>query len=64
MVLGGSDKCGPPQRRGNLSFADGHVEHWKWAVPKVFRSRGQTVEPQEEWRDYNRIRNHIRKTMD
>ena len=49
---------------GNLSFADGHVEHWRWAVPKVFRSRGQTVEPQEEWRDYKRVRDHIRKTMD
>ena len=49
---------------GNLSFADGHVEHWKWAVPKVFRSRGQNVEPQEEWHDYNRVRDHIRKTMD
>jgi len=45
----------------NLSFADGHVEHWKWAVPKVFRCLGQTVEPQEEWRDYNRVRDHIRK---
>ncbi len=48
----------------NLSFADGHVEHWKWAVPKVFRSLGQAVEPQEEWRDYDRIRAHIRKTTD
>jgi prepilin-type processing-associated H-X9-DG protein/prepilin-type N-terminal cleavage/methylation domain-containing protein len=48
----------------NLSFADGHVEHWKWAVPKVSRSPGQAVEPQAEWRDYERIRDHIRKTMD
>jgi len=48
----------------NLSFADGHVEHWKWAVPKVFRSLGQAVEPQEEWRDYDRLRAHIRKTVD
>jgi len=48
----------------NLSFADGHVEHWKWAVPKVFRSLGQAVEPQEEWRDYDRVRAHIRKTTD
>jgi prepilin-type N-terminal cleavage/methylation domain-containing protein/prepilin-type processing-associated H-X9-DG protein len=47
----------------NLSFADGHVEHWKWAVPKVFRSLGQAVEPQEEWRDYERVRDHIRKAM-
>lgn len=48
----------------NLSFADGHVEHWKWAVPKVFRAKGQAVEPQEEWRDYDRVRDHIRKTLD
>ncbi len=48
----------------NLSFADGHVEHWRWVVPKVFRSLGQAVEPQEEWRDYDRVRAHIRKTTD
>jgi prepilin-type processing-associated H-X9-DG protein/prepilin-type N-terminal cleavage/methylation domain-containing protein len=48
---------------GNLSFADGHVEHWKWAVPKVARELGQAVEPAEEWRDYERVRDHIRKTM-
>ena len=47
----------------NLSFADGHVEHWKWAVPKVFRYLGQPVAPDEEWRDYERVRDHIRKTM-
>ncbi len=46
----------------NFSFADGHVEHWRWAVPKVFRSLGQAVEPREEWRDYERVRDHIRKT--
>jgi prepilin-type processing-associated H-X9-DG protein/prepilin-type N-terminal cleavage/methylation domain-containing protein len=48
---------------GNLSFADGHVEHWRWAVPKVFRSLGQAVQPEEEWRDYDRVRDHMRKTM-
>ena len=29
----------PSDRHGqgaNLSFADGHVEHWKWVAPKVF----------------------------
>ena len=29
----------PADRHGqgaNLSFADGHVEHWKWVAPKVF----------------------------
>ena len=48
----------------NLSFADGHVEHWKWVVPKVFTSLGQPVAPDAEWRDYERVRDHIRKTMD
>ena len=41
----------------NFSFADGHVEHWKWKVPKVFTvSRGeeQAVAP-NEWDDYNRV---------
>ena len=47
----------------NLSFADGHVDHWKWAVPKVYKLMGQPVEPAEEYRDYNRVRDHIRKTM-
>jgi prepilin-type processing-associated H-X9-DG protein/prepilin-type N-terminal cleavage/methylation domain-containing protein len=54
----------PANRHGNgcnLSFADGHVEHWKWVVPKVFRELGQAVEPQEEWRDYDRLRAHMCK---
>jgi prepilin-type processing-associated H-X9-DG protein len=47
----------------NFSFADGHVEHWKWIVPKVARSLGQAVEPREEWGDYERVRDHIRKAV-
>jgi len=41
----------------NLSFADGHVEHWKWAAPKIFygwTEWGQSVSPQE-MPDYLRI---------
>jgi len=41
----------------NFSFADGHVEHWKWNVPKVFtvpRGYEQAVAP-NEWDDYNRV---------
>lgn len=26
---------------GNLSFADGHVERWRWRAPKTFRYLGQ-----------------------
>jgi prepilin-type N-terminal cleavage/methylation domain-containing protein/prepilin-type processing-associated H-X9-DG protein len=41
----------------NLSFADGHVEHWKWKVPKLVtvpRGQIQAVAP-NEWDDYNRL---------
>ena len=30
-----------------LSFADGHVERWRWIVPKVFTSWLQPVLPAE-----------------
>jgi prepilin-type N-terminal cleavage/methylation domain-containing protein/prepilin-type processing-associated H-X9-DG protein len=55
----------PANRHGNgcnLSFADGHVEHWKWVVPKVFQSMGQAVAP-DEWPDYERVRDHMRKSL-
>jgi prepilin-type N-terminal cleavage/methylation domain-containing protein/prepilin-type processing-associated H-X9-DG protein len=39
---------------GNLSFADGHVEHWKWAVPKFFYDYVQDVPP-PEMPDFKRI---------
>ena len=29
----------------NSSFADGHAEHWRWAVPKVFRGLMQALAP-------------------
>jgi prepilin-type processing-associated H-X9-DG protein len=32
---------------GNLSFADGHVEHWRWTMPKVFMGYVQSVPPGE-----------------
>jgi prepilin-type N-terminal cleavage/methylation domain-containing protein/prepilin-type processing-associated H-X9-DG protein len=32
---------------GNLSFADGHVERWKWAVPKIVFYLGQPPAPGE-----------------
>ncbi len=41
----------------NLSFADGHVEHWRWKAPKVVtvpRGSEQAVAP-NEWDDYNRM---------
>jgi prepilin-type processing-associated H-X9-DG protein len=48
----------PSDRHGqgaNLSFADGHVEHWKWLVPKTYYGDfGQPVPP-EEMPDFQRV---------
>lgn len=41
----------------NFAFADGHVEHWKWKVPKVVVAplgENQSV-ADNEWDDYNRV---------
>jgi prepilin-type N-terminal cleavage/methylation domain-containing protein/prepilin-type processing-associated H-X9-DG protein len=56
-----------PSNRHNqgacLSFADGHVERWRWAVPKIFKYWMQTVPP-EEMPDYLRVRAAIKQTME
>jgi len=50
-------------RGGNLSFVDGHVEHWRWAVPKTFVDWVQPVGP-GEMPDYKRIQNAMKQTWD
>ena len=57
----------PANRHGqgsSLSFADGHVERWKWNVPKVFKDLGQMVEPNGEIVDYRRVQAAVRKAKD
>ncbi len=44
---------------GNLSFADGHVEHWKWKVP--ISSNGFGPVPNDEMRDWLRIKACIKQ---
>ena len=49
----------------NFSFADGHVEHWRWKVPKsvtVPRGSQQAVAP-GEWDDYNRLEAGFRQNF-
>jgi prepilin-type processing-associated H-X9-DG protein/prepilin-type N-terminal cleavage/methylation domain-containing protein len=56
----------PSDRHGqgaNLSFADGHVEHWKWNVPKVFYEWVQPVPP-AEMPDYQRVQNAMKQPAD
>ena len=47
----------------NISFADGHVEHWKWVYPKVAYDDGQPVAPQE-MPDYQRVENAMKQLTD
>jgi prepilin-type N-terminal cleavage/methylation domain-containing protein/prepilin-type processing-associated H-X9-DG protein len=56
----------PSNRHGqgaNLSFADGHVEHWHWAVAKIFREPFQPVLP-EEMGDFNGVRSTMRQDFE
>jgi len=56
----------PSDRHGqgaNLSFADGHVEHWKWSVPKIFYQWIQPVPP-AEMPDYSRVQNAMKQPYD
>jgi prepilin-type N-terminal cleavage/methylation domain-containing protein/prepilin-type processing-associated H-X9-DG protein len=48
----------------NFSFADGHVEHWRWSVPKVFKTLGQPVDSNGEVRDYRRVQERVRQSLD
>jgi prepilin-type N-terminal cleavage/methylation domain-containing protein/prepilin-type processing-associated H-X9-DG protein len=47
----------------NLSFADGHVEHWKWRVPMICDSFPQSVGP-DEMPDYRRVLNAMKQQTD
>ena len=47
----------------NFSFADGHVERWKWVAPKIFRTLGQRVDA-AEYPDYRRLQDAIRSKWD
>jgi prepilin-type N-terminal cleavage/methylation domain-containing protein/prepilin-type processing-associated H-X9-DG protein len=44
---------------GNLSFADGHAEYWKWRTPKIFYDWIQPVGG-GEMPDFLRIRNSMK----
>jgi prepilin-type processing-associated H-X9-DG protein/prepilin-type N-terminal cleavage/methylation domain-containing protein len=44
----------------NFSFADGHVEHWHWATPKIFTELGQAVRDDGEIKDYLRVQRGVK----
>ena len=45
---------------GNFSFADGHVERWRWAMPKIFTEFGQYVGQDGEISDFQRVQRGVR----
>ena len=48
----------------NLSFADGHAEHWRWKYPKIstVHFAAQYV-PDNELPDYRRMQNGFRQSQ-
>ena len=47
-------------RGANLSFADGHAEHWRWESPKVFQYWFQEADTPGDLRDLRRLQACIR----
>lgn len=45
---------------GNFSFADGHVERWRWVKPKIFTEFGQLVGQDGEIADYQRVQRGVK----
>ena len=46
----------------NLSFGDGHAEHWKWRVPKVYNGNLPQPVPDPELPDYRRMQDGYRQS--
>ena len=44
----------------NFSFADGHVEHWKWTAPKIFQKVGQDIAGGADMKDFLRVQRDVR----
>ncbi|HUZ07094.1 MAG TPA: prepilin-type N-terminal cleavage/methylation domain-containing protein [Candidatus Paceibacterota bacterium] len=43
------------QQGANLSFADGHVEHWKWKTPKIFYENAEPAYNTDDLADLQRL---------
>lgn len=44
----------------NISFADGHVDHWKWAWPKVYQRTPQQVANAQDLKDMRRLQSAMK----
>jgi len=52
--------AGRHSQGGNFSFADGHVERWRWAKPKIFTEFGQYVGKDGEIADFERVQRGVK----
>lgn len=52
--------AGRHSRGCNFSFADGHVERWRWASPKIFTELGQAVRDDGEIEDFLRVQRGVK----
>lgn len=43
----------------NLSFLDGHVEHWRWKAPKIYRSGYPLATPGGDLEDHRKLQEHV-----
>ena len=41
-------------------FADGHVEHWRWAAPRIFERVGQDIAGDGDMKDFRRLQTGVR----
>jgi prepilin-type N-terminal cleavage/methylation domain-containing protein/prepilin-type processing-associated H-X9-DG protein len=48
------------QLGGNLTFADGHAEHWRWHASKRVLSLGQEAYSDDDLRDLRRVQDSIK----
>jgi len=44
----------------DLAFADGHVEHWRWAAPRIFQRVGQEIAGDGDMKDFRRLQAAVR----
>jgi prepilin-type N-terminal cleavage/methylation domain-containing protein/prepilin-type processing-associated H-X9-DG protein len=52
------------QQGANLSFADGHVEHWKWGAPKMNNGPFWPAYSTADLQDLQRLQQHVKPDVD